>query len=149
MKLRTKHLGTGEVFCVLSSFLQCTMCDCSWALMLAGMPPVHSKYLLCYDKTAVQWRTFLALAGEDLSELAGRLCTPRDADQPGRFYRSGKSGTCRDLWQMFSDWRSWMVLTKKNCAMELQTGVLWEGGERLFKFVQYAFMSNQLCLGFI
>lgn len=48
MKLRTKHHGTGEMLCVLSSLLQCTMCDCSWALMLAGMHPVHVKYLLSF-----------------------------------------------------------------------------------------------------
>lgn len=53
MKLRTKHHGTGEMLYMLSSLLQCTMCDCSWALMLAGMPPVHCKYLLSF---ALLWQ---------------------------------------------------------------------------------------------
>lgn len=132
MKVRTKHHGTGEILCVLSSLLQCTMCDCSWALTLAGMPPVHGKYLLSF---ALLWQNCSVKSISDSSWggfiWVGRpsLCVP--SCRSTRPFRSGKSGTCRDLWQMFSDWGSWMVLTKKTVHWSCKP-VLSERGEKGF-----------------
>lgn len=63
-----------------------------------------------------------SLAAKNFCRLASRLSKSQKtvpdrvcwaARELGRFYRSAKPWTRGDLWQMFSDWDSWIVLTKK------------------------------------
>lgn len=89
MKLRTKHHGTGGRLCVLSTLLQCTMCDCSWALMLA----VHLKYLFSF---ALLWQNCSLVKSISDSSWRGliwvgrpSLCVPN----------------CRSAWPFLLVWK--------------------------------------------